>query len=193
MAKEFIDYNQVIKIIKEQEKKEERELIPDKSTTPTLSAKSIPAAIPTPTKTPTPAVTSTTSAGPTADARLNQTAGTTPGARPTPTARQVQVAPSTLATKSTPAAKPTSGAGPTPAENTLILDKRHDGDNQSLKVVVKDHLYSPVKESIIKNSHISQDSQPKNPNILYSQPKRPQPVSPTGSCSSDSIILHNCE
>ncbi|PAV92065.1 hypothetical protein WR25_03040 [Diploscapter pachys] len=48
---------------------------------------------------------------------------------------------------------------PTPADNTPILSKMHDGGNQSSDVMIKDHHYNP--------------------------PKQPQPVSPIGS-SSDS-------
>ena len=78
--------------------------------------------------------------------------------------------------------------------NKIRIDdsSRPARDNKLPKVVIKDHQYNPVKESVIQNPHTSQDNQSKHPNISYSQPEQPQPVSPTGSCSSDSIILHYC-
>ena len=92
-------------------------------------------------------------------------------ARPAPGATSTQTVASTPATRKTPGG------------NTLILDKRYDGDNQSSDAMIKGHQYNPTKESIIQNPRTSQDNRSEHSS---SQPKRLQPVSQPGVCSSDS-------
>ena len=90
------------------------------------------------------------------------------------------------ATTSTPAAISTT---PPPI---LAPAAKPTGGNQLPKVVIKDHQYNPVRNLLFKiRAHLKIINLTHN--VSYFQPEQPQPVSPTGSCSSDSIILHYCE